>query len=54
MAAIVVIHLMLSAAWAVLGGSLQMRTWNADRKLSERVAALWGAPQTQVSPELSF
>lgn len=54
MIAVVLIHLVLSAAWSVLGGSLQVRTWNSDRKLSERVASLWGAPQTQVSPELSF
>lgn len=54
MAAIVLIHVLLSAAWSVLGGSLQFRTWNSDKKLSERVAALWGAPQTQASPELTF
>lgn len=54
MAAIVLIHLILTAAWTALGGSLQIRTWNSDKKLSERVAALWGAPQTQVSPEISF
>ncbi len=53
MAAIVFIHVVLSAAWVALGGSLQVRTWTADRKLSERVAALWGAPQTQVAPELA-
>ena len=54
MAAIVLIFMIVSAAWTVLGGSLQVRTWNSDRNLSERVAALWGAPQTQSSPELSF
>ena len=39
MAAIVLIHVLLTAAWTVLGGSLQFRTWNSDKKLSERVAA---------------
>lgn len=54
MAAIVLIYGVIAAAWFVLGGSVLQRTWHRDRNLHQEVAALWGATQTQVSPQLAF
>ncbi|UCF67879.1 MAG: hypothetical protein JSV80_00870, partial [Acidobacteriota bacterium] len=48
------IFVLLSAAWFVLAGSVSHRTWSADQRLLGEVAGLWGAEQTQLSPELEF
>jgi hypothetical protein len=52
--AIAAIYLGAVAAWVALGGSLTTRTSTFDGRLGNEVAALWGAPQTQMSPELVF
>lgn len=52
--AIVAIYVVVAVAWFVLGGSLAIRTETADRRLRDEVSALWGSPQTQASPELTF
>jgi len=54
MAAIAAIYLLVGLGWIVLGGSVSERTWNSDRRLKEQVSALWGSPQTQVSPQIAF
>lgn len=53
-AAIALVYGCVAVAWLVLGGSIHHRTFSTDQRLSGEVSALWGAPQTQVSPELSF
>jgi hypothetical protein len=53
-ASVVVIYLGLCVAWAVLGTSVAVRTRQTDGRLHGSVAALWGAPQSQASPELTF
>jgi inner membrane protein involved in colicin E2 resistance len=52
--AIVIIYLVVVVAWAVLGSSIHVRTWESDTQLRDAVANLWGAPQQQSSPELTF
>jgi hypothetical protein len=52
--AIAIIYLGAVAAWMALGGSLSNRTSTFDGRLGNEVASLWGAPQTQVSPDLVF
>lgn len=54
MGPIVAIFLFVAFGWIVLGGSVAVRTNNTEGSLKREVAALWGAPQTQVAPELSF
>ncbi len=54
MVAIAAIYLLVGIGWMVLGGSVSERTWNSDRRLKEEVSALWGSPQTQVSPQIAF
>ena len=44
----------LTGGWFILGGSVLHRTWNADGRLKNEVAALWGDRQEQVSPEIRF
>jgi inner membrane protein involved in colicin E2 resistance len=48
--AIAFIFLCASAAWIVLGATIFSRTYNSDGELGERVASLWGAPQSQSPP----
>jgi len=53
-AAIAIIYIGVTAAWVVLGSSVLVRTENAGEQLHGEVADLWGTPQAQVSPELTF
>jgi inner membrane protein involved in colicin E2 resistance len=52
--AIVVIFLCTSAAWAILGATVFVRTDNAGNLLYGRVASSWGAPQEQAAPEIKY
>jgi inner membrane protein involved in colicin E2 resistance len=52
--AVALIFLFVVVAWAALGSSIHVRTWEADRQLHGAVANLWGSPQQQTSPELIF
>lgn len=54
MAAIAALYILVGLGWIALGGSVSHRTWTSDRELKDEVSALWGAPQTQVSPEVTF
>ncbi|MDT7689571.1 MAG: hypothetical protein QOE46_2330 [Acidobacteriota bacterium] len=48
--AIAFIFLCASAAWMILGTTVFSRTYDSGGELGERVASLWGAPQTQSPP----
>ncbi|MFN2532622.1 MAG: inner membrane CreD family protein [Pyrinomonadaceae bacterium] len=52
--AIVFIFICTSAAWAILGGTIFSRTYNATLATSNRVTSTWGAPQTQSPPTAVF
>jgi hypothetical protein len=49
-AALVFIFVCTTVAWMVLGGTIQSRTANYDQKLRQKVANIWGSPQTQTAP----
>lgn len=53
-ATIVLIYLLAAVGWMVLGGSVKHRTWSTEGRLKDEVAALWGSPHAQLSPELRF
>jgi inner membrane protein involved in colicin E2 resistance len=46
-AAIAFIFFCTAVAWAILGSTVFMRTFNADNQLKGRVASSWGSPQEQ-------
>jgi Inner membrane protein CreD len=50
LAAIAVIFMGASVAWAVLGSSLLARTGQFDGRLEREVELLWGGPHRQVAP----
>ena len=52
--AIVLILIGSSIAWMVLGGVTDSRTHNQRLDLRHSVAGLWGEPQTQIAPMLTF
>lgn len=52
--AIGAVYLVALVAWLVLGGVTQGRTATQSSKLNDAVSNLWGAPQTQAAPELTF
>jgi hypothetical protein len=49
-----VIFAISSVAWLVLGGVMSARTSSQSAASRDRVADLWGTPQTQTPPELTF
>jgi len=48
------VYLVALVAWLVLGGVTQRRTATQSDKLNDSVSNLWGTPQTQAAPELTF
>ncbi len=54
MIAIVFIFLGVSAAWAILGGTLTVRTDQADQELRGQVADLWGTEMHQSAPKMTL
>jgi inner membrane protein involved in colicin E2 resistance len=52
--AITAIFFTTSVAWLVLGGVMGSRSSNQSSELRQRVADLWGQPQAQAGPALTF
>ncbi|KAF0208816.1 MAG: inner membrane CreD family protein [Actinomycetota bacterium] len=52
--AIALIFMLAAGAWFVLAGSVDYRTNDTGNALGERVAGLWGGPQAQLAPTLTF
>lgn len=48
------VYFVTLVGWLVLGGVMQSRSSQQGDKLSSAVSALWGTPQTQAAPELTF
>lgn len=53
-AAITLIFICTSIAWAILGGTIFSRTYDSAANSDNRVASTWGAPQDQVLPTASY
>src|SRR5689334_3753040 len=51
---IVFIYLVATFAWFALGSSVLARSGEFDERLSRDVALLWGGPQVQTAPTLSW
>ena len=52
--AIAVVFIMATISWTVLGGVTSSRSGDQRYALDEAVQELWGSPQTQNAPKLSF
>ena len=52
--AVICIYLGTTAAWLILGGVMTSRSGSQSQELRGRVAELWGAPQAQAGPGLTF
>lgn len=52
--AIALIFICTSIAWMILGGTLFARTYVADSSLKHRVQRIWGDPQVQTAPTISY
>jgi hypothetical protein len=52
--AISFIFVCTTAAWFILAGTIQTRTYQSDDKLRAGVSSIWGAPQEQRPPSASF
>jgi hypothetical protein len=52
--AIVFIFLCVSVAWAILGGSIRVRTTSGFNLLDRQVQGLWGASHYQKAPEVTI
>ena len=48
--AVAFVYACATAAWALLGGSIMMRTGEFDGRLAREVALLWGGEHTQTPP----
>jgi inner membrane protein involved in colicin E2 resistance len=53
-AAVALILLCTSIAWAILGSTIFMRTYNSDSESKSRVASSWGTPQGQSPPSAGY
>ena len=53
-AAIVVIYIFSTIAWAVLGGTIMARTYSTGSALGPRVASTWGSAQSQLPPAATY
>ena len=53
-AALLFIFVCTSLAWALLGSTILLRTYDSDSSLRDRVASTWGTPQEQSLPSASF
>jgi len=48
------VFMMTTISWLVLGGVTSSRSGDQRHELTEAVQDLWGSPQTQVAPKLTF
>src|SRR5947207_8939425 len=53
-AAITLIFLCTTVAWAILGATIFQRTYDSGGLSDSRVESTWGAPQSQSPPQASF
>ena len=53
-AAILVIFILSTVGWAVLGGTIMARTYSAGGALGPKVASTWGSPQAQNPPMATY
>src|SRR5262245_11693992 len=53
-AAILVIFILSTVAWGVLGGTIMARTYSAAGALGSKVASTWGSPQAQSPPIATY
>ena len=53
-AAISFIFACTTVAWMILGGTIFSRTYSADDRLENKVAASWGSPQVQLPPSATY
>jgi inner membrane protein involved in colicin E2 resistance len=53
-AALAAILICTSIAWAILGGTIFSRTYNADPALKNKVESSWGSPQKQGPAEATY
>lgn len=49
--AIIMIFIVATAGWFVLGGSLEFRSQSSDERLGDAVSGLWGSSQRQNAPD---
>ncbi|MGE5397359.1 MAG: inner membrane CreD family protein [Chitinophagales bacterium] len=49
-ASVILIFIIATIAWVVLGGTVTSRTHNQDSELRQQVGQLWGSPQQQSAP----
>src|SRR5687768_17351764 len=54
LAAIGFIFCCTAAAWFILAGVTTSRTYSADQHLREQIERIWGAPQVQQSPGVTW
>jgi hypothetical protein len=52
--AVLVIFVLAAGAWLVLGGVMSSRSQSQSHELRSKVTELWGQPQAQQAPALSF
>ena len=52
--AVAFIFVCTSVAWAILAGTIEMRTHSSDEHLRGRVQSVWGTPQIQYAPQGEF
>lgn len=52
--AIVFIYIGMAAGWVILGSTVFLRTETQDLKLRGMVSQLWGRPQVQATPSVSY
>src|SRR5262245_57887566 len=52
--AIVLIFILTTIAWFILGGTIFLRTYHADDRLGGRVASTWGGKHEQPPPLATY
>ena len=50
LAGVIVIFVLVTAAWGLLSGAMYSRTTRSEKALTPRVEGLWGGPHAQIAP----